>query len=93
MTFNRWEKPIFNLAIFNFPAFIAVDLWLGGDPLNGKAEAGRYLLNNHGQYTEVSHPVFVYSQIHATSIFITHALAFLAFYRAKARTTRKTISS
>jgi hypothetical protein len=89
LKFRPWEKLVLGVAIVNFVTFIAMDSWLGGDALNGRVENGHYLLGNHGTYTEVSHAVFTYSQIHATSIFVTHALAFcvagLASWRERRR--------
>jgi hypothetical protein len=46
--------------------------------VSGKVEAGRYYVSNHGRLTEVGHAAFVYSQIHAHSLFITHPLAMVA---------------
>jgi hypothetical protein len=83
--FKPWEKVVFAIAIVNFAVFIFIAMRIGGDALNGKVENGHYLLNSHGTYTEVSHRVFLYSQIHATTVFITHSLGFLVGYRAKRR--------
>ena len=85
MLFKRWEKIVFIVAIVNFAVFVIVALRIGGDALNGTVENGHYLLYSHGTYTEVSHGVFLYSQIHASSLLVTHALGFLVGYRAKHR--------
>ena len=65
------------VALVNFFSFIAIDLYLGGDALNGRQAAGHYFLANHGRMTEVSRTVFEYSQWHALSLFVTHPLALL----------------
>lgn len=75
------------LATINFAAFVAGSLWLGGDALNGHEQDGRYFLNSHGRFTEVSHAVFAYSWWHAMSaifgVGLTFcAIAWMAPYRA-----------
>ena len=57
-------------GFLNFCLFVAVDILLGGDALNGRVEGTRYFLGSHGGYTEVSHAVFVYSACHAVSAFL-----------------------
>jgi hypothetical protein len=69
---------LFNVAIMNFLLFFVIDLIIGGDALNGKVEGRHYYLGNHGQYTEVNYFVFLYSWLHAASLFITHPLGMLA---------------
>jgi hypothetical protein len=61
---------------FNFIAFVAIAMYLGGDALNGKIENGHYYLANHGIYTEVSHTIFIYSKIHAIIFLVTHISLF-----------------
>jgi len=68
---------LFVLGFLNFASFFAVALFLGGDAINGKIEAGRYYLCSHGRYTEVSQSVFNYSKLHVYSVFITHPLGML----------------
>ena len=75
---NRLLKLIALFGLINFAAFVAIYLALGGDALTGKVTDGRYYLNNHGAFTEVSHAVFLYSAIHACSAILGLALAFLA---------------
>lgn len=78
-----WLVYAFGIAaLVNFFSFIALDLYLGGDALNGRQAAGHYFLANHGRMTEVSRAVFEYSQWHARSLFITHPLALLAGWMA-----------
>jgi len=64
--------------------FFVVALILGGDAMNGKAEGGKFFLANHGKLTEVSRETFVYSRYHVLSLLITHPIAFLAAWKAKA---------
>ena len=67
------------IAGLNFIAFIVIATYLGGDAINGHAEAGRYFLSEHGRLTEVSYGVFLFSYWHCLSVWATHALAFGAF--------------
>ncbi len=59
------------VTILNFLIFVVISIIIGGDAVNGHVEMGRYFLSNHGQLTEVSYPVFVYSKIHVYSLFVT----------------------
>ncbi len=59
------------LGIANFGAFLLISLWLGGDAVNGHSMNGHYFLNDHGQLTETTRGVFLYSKIHAYSLFIS----------------------
>ena len=65
------------LAVVNFLTFMSIASYLGGDALAGKIEDGHYYVSSHGHYTEVSHAVYLYSKVHAVSIFVTHGLAFI----------------
>lgn len=65
------------LGLANFLVFVIGAVYLGGDALNGTAVDGRYFLAEHGRLTEVSRAVFVYSQWHARSLFVTHPIAML----------------
>ena len=69
--------PVFILALVNFFAFFFIDLYLGGDALNGYARDGHYFLCSHGRYTEVSDAVWTYSRWHAISVIVTHASVFV----------------
>ena len=68
------------ITVLNFLLFVAIAWHLGGDAVNGKAEAGRFYLhgvrveNGVKVYTEVSERVFNYSRWHVYSIFITWPL-------------------
>ena len=67
---TQWLKVICYSAVVNTGLFILIAICVGGDALNGKVEGERYYLANHGHLTEVSYPVFVYSKIHAFSVFM-----------------------
>jgi hypothetical protein len=74
---TRWQivgLVLFVLGMLNFLTFVAVDATIGGDALNGKTENGHYFVMDHGHYTEVSHGLWVYSAIHAGSVFFTQPL-------------------
>ena len=66
------------IAILNFFSFVLIAGLLGGDALNGQGQAGHYFLGNHGKLTEVTRSIFVYSMIHARSLFVTHPLGIIA---------------
>ena len=66
--------PACVLAFTNFAVFIAIDIHLGGDALNGYAKNGHYFLCNHGTYTEAARAVWRYSYWHAVSVCLTHGL-------------------
>jgi hypothetical protein len=68
---------VFFIAIINFALFLAIAQKIGGDAINGKVQNGRYYVSEHGKLTEVSHGVWIYSQAHAISVFITHPIGLL----------------
>jgi hypothetical protein len=82
---TKRERLLFWLAIVNFFTFVAIAMCLGGDALNGTARDGHYYLMQHGVYTEVSRPVFLYSALHALSVIITTLLAVVVQFRARFR--------
>lgn len=69
----------------NFFSFIVVSIYLGGDAMNGRTEAGRYFLSEHGRLHEVPKTVFTYSLWHARSLFLSHPLVILAGWLAVRR--------
>lgn len=77
-TFHRICESISGIAILNFLLFFVIAWLIGGDAVNGKAEGGHYYLANHGQLTEVSYFVYMYSKLHVYSVFITLPLVVLA---------------
>jgi hypothetical protein len=70
---------VFLGALLNFTVFCLVGMAIGGTAVTGKVEGGRYYVANHGRLTEVSREVWVYSDRHTRSTWITHPLAVLAF--------------
>jgi len=82
------ERVLFWTAIVNFVVFVAIAVPLGGDALNGMARDGHYYLMQHGIYTEVSRPVFIYSTIHTLSLFVTTPIGVVAGLRARFRSKR-----
>ena len=69
---------IFYLGMLNFMLFFLSALLLGGDGLNGKVEAGRYYLGNHGAYTEVIYPVYWLSRFWGIALLVTWPLVILS---------------
>ena len=45
-------------------SWMVASLWLGGDAFLGRQEGGKFFLGSHGNYTEVSRSVFMFSRIH-----------------------------
>jgi hypothetical protein len=69
--------PVFVLAVINFATFISINIYIGGDALNGHMIDGHYFLGSHGRYTEVSRAIWTYSYYHAVSMWITHVSVFI----------------
>jgi hypothetical protein len=74
---RRMLQSVSFLGIANFVVFFIAAVYLGGDALNGRIIDGHYFLASHGRLTEVKQAVFVYSEWHARSLFVTHPLALL----------------
>jgi hypothetical protein len=85
---SHLERVLFWLAIWNFVLFVAIAVPLGGDALNGMSRDGHYYLMQHGIYTEVSKPIFIYSTIHTLSLFVTHPVGVIVALRARNRARR-----
>jgi hypothetical protein len=77
ITNKKLAKILVAVGMLNFVVFIVVAIAIGGDALNGHEANGHYYLNSHGTDTEVSRIVFMYSKVHAMSVFITHPLALI----------------
>ena len=71
------------LSTLNFIAFFIGALLMGGDALSGYAAAGHYFVANHGQLTEVSHALFVYSKLHAYSVILSLPIVLLFTWLAR----------
>jgi hypothetical protein len=70
-------------TLLNFFLFVAGSSYIGGDAVNGKISEGRYYVwGNHWSdakgYREVSRSVFIYSRLHAYSVFISWSLMFIS---------------
>ena len=68
---SRLTRIVFHLWVANFFLYVLVASLLGGDAVNGRAEAGHYFLANHGRTTEVSSTVFHFS-LWYTYLLIAH---------------------
>lgn len=71
----RW---VFFVGLANFGAFLVIGLCIGGDAWSGARRDGHYFVSDHGQMTEVSRAVWLYSRVHVCSVFVTHPLALVA---------------
>ncbi|TCO83613.1 hypothetical protein EV701_14126 [Chthoniobacter flavus] len=74
---NRFCSIVFIVAIVNFVAFLIGASVLRGDAVNGKTEAGRYYVADHGKLTEVSKAAFTYSRFHYYTLWVTHPMAMI----------------
>lgn len=83
------ERFLFWLAVVNFVVFVVIAVALGGDALSGTTRDGHYYLMQHGVYTEVTRPVFLYSTIHTLSLFITQPVGIAAALRAAVRARKR----
>jgi len=72
------------IGLLNMAVFLAIDLCLGGDPLNGKASSGHcYVYSYHPKnrqkgYKRVSESTFRYSKWHGYSALVTWGLMMVA---------------
>jgi hypothetical protein len=80
----RLAKCLIVLCFANFATFVALSIYLGGDALNGHAQAGRYFLANHGVLTEVSRTVFMYSKWHSYSLVVSLPVLLIALFATHA---------
>jgi hypothetical protein len=76
--FKNIQPDFDNHWILKLRVFAYISFRLGGSAVNGKVEAGKYFLGEHGKYTEVSRSVYDSSRIHTYSLFITHPMAIIA---------------
>jgi hypothetical protein len=78
------------IAAINFFSFAIIAIIIGGDALNGYTQGGRYFIGQNGY--EVSYPVFLYSKIHAYSVFLTTSALLVSnilLWKIKSKTKRK----
>ena len=63
------------LSVLNFALFLVGTLYLGGNAVKGKIEAGRYYVRGYLRgttgYVQVSQAAFNYSKWHAYSVIVT----------------------
>ena len=59
----------------NLVAYIIIAQAIGGDAMAGRAEGGRYFLSNNGILTETTRGLFLYSQIHTLTTWISLPIA------------------
>ncbi|RYX80026.1 hypothetical protein EON83_30370 [bacterium] len=71
------------LSLVNFFSFFLGAIYLGGDAVNGKTEAGQYFLSWHGHFTQVSEAIFRYSYIHVMSVFVVMTLTLIVSLLSK----------
>jgi hypothetical protein len=67
----------------NFLVFCLAAQMLGGDALNGRAEAGRYFLADHGALTQVGKGTWLYSRIHVYGLWLHTAIMLVALLIAR----------
>jgi hypothetical protein len=77
-------------ALINFAVFTIIAFIIGGTAFNGYISNGHYYLsmNLGGHATEVSYPVFLYSQIHTYFLVINYVLFIIltfVYLRAKGK--------
>ena len=58
---------LFGIGAVNIAAFCTIGLIIGGDAWGTEVEDGRYYLSQHGQLTEVSRAVWIYSYVHVVA--------------------------
>ena len=68
------------LGAINFLSFMASNLRLGGDALNGYQENGRYYVADHGEVTEVAEGDWRQNRLQGKSLFVTHPLMLAAMF-------------
>lgn len=56
-------------SLLLFFSFVGIGMYLGGEALNGKIEAGQHFLSWHGHYTPVSKNIYQYSYVHGIVAF------------------------
>lgn len=73
------------VTLTNFIVFTVIALYLGGTAMNGRISEGHFYLGQYGHYLEVSRHVFIYSQWHGYSVFVTFVLSFIAAFFMRSR--------
>ena len=81
-------RAMVRIGLANFVAFVLLDVYFGGSPLNGKIDGDQFFLGDHGRYVEVTRSVYEFSLRHGRSLFFTHPLAAIASWILHANTGR-----
>lgn len=84
------RRYLVRVAVVNFFAFIAVTSWLGGDPMNGHAAAGRFYLAMHGHSVEVSEATYFWMMIYTKATIILIFVALIARLDARSAADEET---
>jgi hypothetical protein len=71
---------LFALALLNFMLFLVSDALLNGNAAQGMVRNGHYYLAMRSQLTEVSRPVFLYSQWVTSSLLLTIPLGMVSAF-------------
>jgi hypothetical protein len=74
----RLCKLIFAIGMINSALFCVGEIMIGGLTDLQSSGAGHYFVAEHGTYREISLSIFVYSVIHACSLFIMSPIMFKA---------------
>lgn len=77
------RKIVLVLSYFSlllFVSFLGIGMYLGGEALNGKIEAGQYFLAWHGYYTPVSKEIYQYSYVHGIVAFSLIPISMVASF-------------
>jgi hypothetical protein len=80
MKAGRFLQIVVYIGLINFAIFLIIASFIGGDALSGKVQDGHYYVAYHGQFTEVSYTIFIYSKLHALSLLITHTFTIIAIF-------------
>ena len=69
------------IGFINAFVFLAITAFFLGGGVASEVRNGHYYLNNHGRFTEVSRPVYLYADIHFWVTWILILIGSVAFGR------------
>ena len=69
------------IGFINAFVFLAITAFFLGGGVAGEVRNGHYYLNNHGHFTEVSRPVYLYADIHFWVTLVLILIGSVAFGR------------
>jgi len=75
-----WARRFWIAAIANCAIWAAVSMANGGGGPPGKVENGRYFLEDHGRFTEVTSVYYEYSWVHFFTVVVTMPPASICFF-------------